>query len=49
MAFFGFKDIDKLSEVDMAIYRFIVDHDEQVPFMRVRDVEIHQSCVSFIR
>ncbi|WP_334333672.1 MurR/RpiR family transcriptional regulator [Companilactobacillus sp. HBUAS59544] len=38
MAFFGFKDIDKLSEVDMAIYRFIVDHDEQVPFMRVRDV-----------
>lgn len=38
MAFFGFKDIDKLSEVDMAIYRYIVDHDEQVPLMRVRDL-----------
>ncbi|AUI72400.1 MurR/RpiR family transcriptional regulator [Companilactobacillus alimentarius] len=38
MAFFGFKDIDKLSEVDMAIYRYIVDHDEQVPLMRVRDM-----------
>lgn len=38
MAFFGFKDIDKLSEVDMAVYRFIVDHDEQVPYMRVRDL-----------
>lgn len=38
MAFFGFKDIDKLSEVDMAIYRYIIDHDEQVPYMRVRDL-----------
>lgn len=38
MAFFGFKDIDKLSEVDMAVYRYIVDHDEQVPYMRVRDL-----------
>jgi Transcriptional regulators len=38
MTFFGFKDIDKLSEVDMAIYRYIVDHDEQVPLMRVRDL-----------
>lgn len=38
MAFFGFKDIDKLSEVDLAVYRYIVDHDEQVPYMRVRDL-----------
>lgn len=38
MAFFGYKDVDKLSEVDMAVYRFIVEHDEQVSYMRVRDV-----------
>ena len=42
MAFFGYKDVDKLSEVDMAVYRFIVEHDEQVSYMRVRDVA--QGC-----
>jgi len=51
MAFFGFKDIDKLSEVDLAIYRFIVDHDEQVPLMRVRDLSqgAHVSNSSVMR
>lgn len=51
MAFFGFKDIDKLSEVDMAIYRFIIDNDEQVPFMRVRDLSqgAHVSNSSVMR
>ncbi|CAJ1192288.1 hypothetical protein CPR19088_GLDEOEPO_00367 [Companilactobacillus paralimentarius] len=51
MAFFGFKDIDKLSEVDMAIYRYIVDHDEQVPYMRVRDLAAgaHASNSSVMR
>lgn len=51
MAFFGFKDIDKLSEADMAVYRFIVDHDEEVPYMRVRDLAIgaHVSNSSIMR
>ncbi|WP_125763025.1 MurR/RpiR family transcriptional regulator [Companilactobacillus hulinensis] len=54
MAFFGFKDLDKLSEVDLAIYRFIVEHSEQVPFMRVREVAqgahvSNSSVMRFIR
>lgn len=51
MAFFGFKEIDKLTEVDMAIYRYIVDHDEQVPYMRVRDLAegAHVSNSSIMR
>lgn len=54
MAFFGYKDIDKLSGVDLAIYRFIVEHDEQIPYMRVRELArgahvSNSSVMRFIR
>ena len=54
MAFFGFKDMDKLSGVDLAIYRFIVEHDEQIPYMRVRELArgahvSNSSVMRFIR
>ncbi|AST84567.1 MurR/RpiR family transcriptional regulator [Latilactobacillus sakei] len=45
MAFFGYKDMDKLSDVDLAIYRYIVSHDEKVPYMRVRELAAG-ACVS---
>lgn len=51
MAFFGFKDFDRLSEVDMAIYRFFTENVEKVPYMRVRDIanEAHVSNSSVMR
>jgi DNA-binding MurR/RpiR family transcriptional regulator len=54
VAFFGYKDIDKLSGVDLAIYRFIVEHDEQIPYMRVRELArgahvSNSSVMRFIR
>lgn len=51
MAFFGFKELDRLSEVDMAIYRFFTENVEKVPYMRVRDIatEAHVSNSSVMR
>lgn len=51
MAFFGFKDFDRLSEVDLDIYRFFTENVEKVPYMRVRDIatEAHVSNSSVMR
>lgn len=54
MTFFGFKEMDKLSDVDLAIYRYIVNHDEKVPYMRVRELAngasvSNSSVMRFIR
>lgn len=51
MSFYGFKDFDKLSEVDLAIYRFINNNSEKIPYMRVRDIanEAHVSNSSIMR
>lgn len=35
MAFFGFKDLSKLSTVDMTIYRYIEQNNDKVIYMRV--------------
>lgn len=51
MAFFGFKDFDRLSEVDLDIYRFTTANVETVPYLRVRDIaqEAHVSNSSVMR
>jgi Transcriptional regulators len=51
MAFFGFKDFDRLSEVDMDIYRFFTANVAKVPYLRVRDIaqEAHVSNSSVMR
>lgn len=51
MAFFGFKDFDRLSEIDLDIYRFFTANVEKVPYMRVRDIaaEAHVSNSSVMR
>lgn len=51
LSFYGFKDFDKLSEVDMAIYRFITNNSSKIPYMRVRDIanEAHVSNSSIMR
>ena len=51
MSFYGFKDFDKLSEVDLAIYRFVAANSEKIPYMRVRDIacEAHVSNSSIMR
>lgn len=38
MAFFGFKDLSSLSNVDMTIYRYIEQNSDKVIYMRVRDI-----------
>lgn len=51
MAFFGFKDFSSLSDVDMTIYRYVTTHQEQVIYMRVRDIasNAHVSNSSVMR
>lgn len=51
MAFFGFKDFDRLSEVDLNIYRFFTANVDKVPYLRVRDIahEVHVSNSSVMR
>lgn len=51
MAFFGFKDFDRLSEVDLNIYRFFTANVDKVPYLRVRDIahEAHVSNSSVMR
>lgn len=38
MAYFGFKDLSSLSNVDMTIYSYVTQHQKQVIYMRVRDI-----------
>lgn len=51
MAFFGFKDLSKLSTVDMTIYRYIEQNNDKVIYMRVRDIAqgAHVSSSSVMR
>lgn len=51
MSFFGFTEIDKLSAIDLAIYRYLVEHDDQIHLMRVRDIadNAHVSNSSVMR
>ncbi|CCI84697.1 RpiR family transcriptional regulator [Lactobacillus pasteurii DSM 23907 = CRBIP 24.76] len=51
MAFFGYKDLSSLSEVDLTIYRYVVDNSEKVVYMRVRDIaqNAHVSSSSVMR
>ena len=51
MASFGFKNLSSLSNVDMTIYRYVTQHQEQVVYMRVRDIakNAHVSNSSVMR
>ena len=51
MAYFGFKNLSSLSNVDMTIYRYVTQHQEQVVYMRVRDIakNAHVSNASVMR
>lgn len=51
MAFFGFKDLSSLSEVDMTIYRYVTNNMDKVIYMRVRDIaqNAHVSNSSVMR
>lgn len=51
MAFFGFKDLSSLSNVDMTIYRYTSDNSDKVIYMRVRDIakNAHVSSSSVMR
>ncbi len=40
MALFEQLNLNKLSAVEQEIYRFIVNHLEKIPYMRVRDMSI---------
>ncbi|NRN89264.1 hypothetical protein IMAU30025_00928 [Lactobacillus helveticus] len=41
MAFFGFKDLSSLSNIDMTIYRYVTQNSDKVVYMRVRDIAQH--------
>lgn len=51
MAYFGFKDLSSLSNVDMTIYRYITLNQDKVIYMRVRDIakNAHVSNSSVMR
>ncbi len=51
MAFFGFKDLSSLSNVDMTIYSYVTQNNEKVAYMRVRDIakNAHVSNSSVMR
>lgn len=38
MAYFGFKDLSSLSDVEMTIYRYVTENSDKVVYMRVRDI-----------
>lgn len=38
MAYFGFKDLSSLSDVEMTIYRYVMENSDKVVYMRVRDI-----------
>lgn len=51
MAFFGFKDLSSLSDIDLAIYRYVTQNSDKVVYMRVRDIanNAHVSSSSVMR
>jgi len=51
MSFFGYKEMNTLSSVELSIYRYIIDNDEKIPFMRVREIAdaSHTSTSSVMR
>ncbi len=51
MAFFGYKNLSSLSEVDLTIYRYVTENNEKVIYMRVRDIaqNAHVSNSSVMR
>ena len=51
MAFFGFKDLSSLSNIDMTIYRYVTQNSDKVVYMRVRDIaqKAHVSSSSVMR
>lgn len=51
MAYFGFKNLSSLSNVDMTIYGYITQHQKEVIYMRVRDIakNAHVSNSSVMR
>ncbi len=51
MALFEQLNLNKLSAVEQEIYRFIVNHLEKIPYMRVRDIadDAHVSSTSVFR
>lgn len=51
MAFFGFKDLSSLSNIDMTIYRYVTQNSDKVVYMRVRDIaqNAHVSSSSVMR
>lgn len=38
MAIFNFNDLSSLSDVELTVYRFVVNNPEKVAYMRVRDI-----------
>ncbi|GFZ27512.1 MurR/RpiR family transcriptional regulator [Lactobacillus corticis] len=46
MAFFGFKNLSSLSDVDMTIYRYVTQNVNEVVYMRVRDIATNANVSS---
>lgn len=40
MALFDFSDLSSLSDVELTVYRFVVNNPDKVAYMRVRDIAI---------
>lgn len=51
MAYFGFKDLSSLSDIDLSIYRYVTQNSDKVIYMRVRDIaqNAHVSSSSVMR
>lgn len=51
MAYFGFKDLSSLSDIDLSIYRYVTQNSDKVIYMRVRDIaqNAHVSNSSVMR
>lgn len=51
MAYFGFKDLSSLSNIDLSIYRYVTQNTDKVIYMRVRDIakNAHVSSSSVMR
>lgn len=51
MAYFGFKDLSSLSNIDLSIYRYVTQNPDKVIYMRVRDIakNAHVSSSSVMR
>lgn len=51
MAYFGFKDLSSLSNINLSIYRYVTQNSDKVVYMRVRDIaqNAHVSSSSVMR